>query len=220
MISGLLLLTGWMTQAPAAVVYTEPFTSSANGWIDRDIGEMAVSYDGGNKWMQGTFASQGFPVGQTDAFIINSGLNFIGDYGALGITQIRFDLYAEDVLPSDLFFRMVDGGNVFSHQFSLLPMGVDNWTTFTVSLAWWYGWNGPGEAAFNSTLGSVDQIEIQLTRSGTGVQRYYLDNIETLDTMLDLPIAIPEPGGLFWVGVILILTLRRRWSAESPFAMS
>ncbi len=195
-----------------AILYLEDFDDGANGWGTRD-GEMTVAHDGGNEWMQGSFGASFLP--QNDAFRISSGSNFTGDYSGNGLTQIRFELFSEDVLPSDLFFRMIAGADIFEYQFATIN-NLNNWQSFTLNLVWSFGWSGPGEAQFNSALTSVDAIEIQLTRNGTGVQNYYLDNVETLDTELGdpgAPGAVPEPVsvGLFAMGVVFLLAVRRMY---------
>lgn len=210
--------------ARAAVVYLEDFSSGANGWGDRDSGKIAVSHElsvgsPAHAAMQGEFASQGFPIPQTDAFSISSGVNFVGDYTSYGngLTQIAFDLYSENLLPSDLFIRLISGANTFTYQFNLSGSPVDSWNTYSVNLTWGSGWSGIGQAAFNSALTSVSALEIQLTRNGTGAQAYYLGNIQTLDG--DLPPgpgggggdAVPEPSqGLLYLGFMLLLALGRR----------
>lgn len=208
--------------ARAAVVYVEDFSSGANGWGDRDPGEMTVTHESSvgspaYSAMQGSFSAQGFPIPQTDAFRIDGGGNFVGNYNAIGngLTQISFDLYAEDILPSDLFIRLISGGDVFSFQFNLSGVSVDSWRTYTVNLDWSYGWNGLSQAAFNSALSSVSALEIELTRNSSGSQLYYLTNLQTLDG--DLPPnptpsdAVPEPGeGLLYLGFLLLAALGRR----------
>jgi hypothetical protein len=199
---------------PGAILYLEDFNSGIAGWVDRDAGEMVVSHNAGN-YLQGSFGATFLP--QTDAFRANSGSSggaFTGDYVTPGITQIRFDFYAVNVLPSDLFIRIIDGANIFSYQFN--PINVGSWETFTVNLAWSYGWLGLSEAAFNAALASVDMVDIQVSRSGSGAQSYYLDNVQTLDTDIGDPggpdSAIPEPTtvSLFMVVGALLFYARRR----------
>lgn len=196
---------------PGAMLYLEDFDPDAGGWVDRDAGDMTVSHNAGN-YMVGAFGATFLP--QADAFRIASGSNFLGDYVTPGLTQLRFDFYAVNVLPSDLFIRIIDGANIFSFQFN--PINVGSWETFTVDLAWSYGWLGLSEAAFNTALTSVDMIDIQVSRSGTGAQSYYLDNVQTLDTDIGDPgapdSAIPEPTtvSLFMVVGALMVFARRR----------
>ncbi len=209
-LAGILLIAAIQTSS-AAILVLEDFSSDI-GVSSRD-GEMTVTYDGGNDWMSGSFALQGFPVPQTDAFVVDSA-DFTGDYVTPGITQIQLQMYAVNILPSDLFIRLVDGTNTFSHQFTPLAGMFQNWQTFTADLVWSAGWNGPSEVAFNSALLSVDQIEIQLTRNSGIAQTYYFDNLQTLDTELDpgdVETAIPESRTLsmLLLSVILISLVRR-----------
>ena len=206
----LLLLSG-ATQA--AILNLEEFTGGANGWDTRD-GVMAVSHDNGNGWMQGDFGVSFLP--QTDSFRIDSGTDFLGDYTTPGITQIRFDLFAVNVLPSDLFIRLIDDANVFSYQFTPTQSAGIGFETFTVNLAWSYGWSGLSELAFNTALTSVDAIEVQIGRNGFGAHSFHLDNVETLDTDLGGggggPSAVPEPNtfSLIMLISIAVLSLNRK----------
>lgn len=194
--------------ASGAMLYLEDFDPDANGWGDRDAGEMSVTHDGGNDWMVGSFASSFLPM--TDAFRISTGTDFLGDYVTPGLSQISFQLYAVNVLPSDLFIRIIDGANTFSYQFT--PANLTTWDTYTVNLDWSFGWVGPGSSAFSNALLSVDALEIQITRSGSGAQTYYLDNVQTYTNLNVVTGTIPEPGtiNLFLVAGAVITFIRRR----------
>ncbi len=204
-----------------AVMIVEDFSGGANGWVERPDGSgMTVSHDGGNFWMVGSFASQFFPFPETDAFAINTGTDFLGNYltGTANhpLTQIKFDLFADDVLPSDLFIRLVNGTDVFSYQFSLASMNINTWTPFSINLDWTAGWSGPSQLAFNTALGAggVDQVEIQLSRGGSGFQSFFLDNVSITNTPLNgggSNQAVPEPNQflLLVLGGVLVYSLRR-----------
>lgn len=202
---------------PAAVVFTEDFESGANGWAGTG-GGMTVTHQGSvgspaSGAMQGVFAAQGmFPVPQTDSFMINSGTNFLGNYA--GLSGFTFDLFAETVLPSDLSVRIWSGANVFFYTLTLDLMNPGAWTTFTVPFTYSAGWEDGGEGAFLSALDNVTRVEVQLTRSGTSEQYFYLDNFGTLDTPINNGggNAVPEPSSgimVLYFGVIL-LGLRKR----------
>jgi hypothetical protein len=196
----------------SAELYLEEFPNDAAGWTTRD-GEMTVSHDNVNDWLVGSYAASFLP--QSDAFTINTGANFIGDYtsGTTNhpLTQIRFDLYAVNVLPGDLFIRLIDGANTFSYQFTPMQAAGIGFETFTVNLAWSFGWSGLSESAFNTALTSVDAIEIQLSRSGIGVQSYYLDNVETLNSDIGGSGVIPEPSTIsLMVSALFVISLDRR----------
>lgn len=201
--------------AMAAILHLEDFSSDV-GVTDRDD-IMTVGHDGVNDRMSGSFAFQAFSSPQVDAFVINSA-PFVGDYVTPGLTQIRFQMFAVNILPSDLFIRIIDGANVFSYQFNPIAGMLNDWETFTVNLAWSFGWGGPSEAAFNAALNSVDQIEIQLTRNTGVAQEFRLDNFQTLDTDLGGedpgggPSAVPEPTTMSMLIFILMIgmMLRRR----------
>jgi hypothetical protein len=154
--------------------------------------------------MEGVFAGQDpewGPIPETDAFRISSGANFVGDYSSMGdgLTKISFQVYADptDYAPSDLSIWIVDGDNYFSYYFNVASFLLSTWNTFSVDLAWSFGWSGPSESAFTTALSSVDALEIQLTRSGTTNEHsFFVDNIITYDDPLEPPnnSAVPEPG--------------------------
>jgi len=215
-----LLLALIARSASAAIVTTEDFSTDI-GVTDRD-GIINATYDGGNDWMTGSFSLQMFPVPQQDAFVITDP-DFTGDYSGNGVTQFSFQMFAVNVVPSDLFIRIVDGANVFSYQFNPIIGMLNNWQTFTVDLAYSFGWSG-GESAFNTALTSVDSIEIQITRSGTAAQEYRLDNLQTFDTPLNNgggggPSAVPEPNTISFVALVVMFGLAwRRRSARAAYA--
>lgn len=176
-----------------------------------------LSHNAGG-WIEGTFDSQVFPAPETDAFYVNAGTDFLGDYVTPGLTQIRFDFRSTDIVPSDLIIRMKSGANVYSYQFSGLVL--NSWQTLTVDLDWDFGWSGASEAGFNSMLSSVTQIDIQITRNGTDAQTYQLDNFETLDTNIGdpgAPSAVPEPAvlSMFVTAMFVLMAGRRRLRADA-----
>lgn len=217
------LVSGFALAAQAAILVTEDFEAGANGWTDRDLGEMAVTHQPdavtlGNGAMQGVFASQMFAFPQTDAFVINTGTDFLGDF--TGLTGITLDLYAQNVLPSDATLRLISGSDTFFYTLNLAVMSVGGWTPYAIPLAYAAGWQG-GEAAFNAALLSVDQVEVQLTRNGQGAQTFFLDNIGTSEDDFGFsggggggPSAVPEPSSvtlMFLVGVAVLYFKPRRW---------
>lgn len=220
--------------ASAAVFYTETFSGTLSGWTDRDPGEMSVSYQSGfgnpAGSAQGSFGTQVFPVPQTDAFRINSGSsggNFVGNYWAIapGFTGFRFDFYATNVLPSALSIRFSDGTNIFTGALSWQVLSTGSWYTVRVPLEYDNGhvvWFGGTAAQFSNALSAVSFIDIEITRNGTGSQRYFVDNFSLVDEML----FVPEPtSGLFWFGWALVFGgLRRKLAGNrtqrSPYALA
>lgn len=210
-----------------AVVYTETFFDGANGWGDRDSGEMGVTHQASvgspaSAAMRGSFGASSFPM--DDAFRISSGANFVGDYTSYGdgLTQLRFDLFANNVVPSDLWVRLIsDTYGVFEYQVTLGSFGTGSWTTFSLNLDWTYGWQGSSSSDFNLALTSVNALEIQLTRNGNAAQQFYLDNVQTLDNPLSGFTSVPEPGtGLLFAGALIAVSLRRRLKPGSNFTKS
>ena len=201
------MMLAWAGPVPGAVLYQEEFNVNAAGWGDRDAGEMAVSYDGTNDRMAGSFGASFLSM--SDAFRISTGANFMGNYVTPGLTQISFDLLAANILPSDLFIRIFSGTELFTYQFN--PVSLSD--TYVVNLVWNAGWNGENEAAFNAALTSVTALEIQIARNGSGAQSYYLDNVQTLNTVLGGggDSAIPEPNviSMFVLALAVFSGIRR-----------
>ncbi len=211
---------------PTALLGVDPF-GSLGGWYSRD-GEMTVSHNasGGNPGgaMQGSFASQFFPIPQTDAFRLDNNINttpaqaegFLGDYRYIGLDPSRvtwvFDFMAEHVLPSDLVFRFSDGANTFFYPFNIATVG--SWNRVYVPLNYTSGWVGGNAALFDNARKNVTSIEIQVTRSGTGFQSYYVDNLEVRD------FSIPEPDTLAFLAFGAVTMFARRWFTRrrKPFA--
>ena len=202
---------------PTALFTVDPF-GSLGGWYSRD-GEMTVSHSGsgGNPGgaMLGSFAAQPFfPIPQTDSFRLDSGsatptqaANFLGYYRYIGLNPDRvtwvFDFKAEDILPSDLVFRFSDGSNTFFYPFAISSVGA--WNRVYVPLSYSAGWIGGNASLFDLARQNVTSIEIQVTRNGTGFQRYLVDNLEVRD------FSIPEPDTLAFLVFGAMTLLARRW---------
>jgi hypothetical protein len=221
------LLTGG--PATAAVLALEDFSVDP-GWMDRDPGEMTVTHNAGignpAGSLQGTFAAQGAPLPEVDAFRIDGGESggvFTGDYYATypGFTSWAFQFYADDVLPSALLIRFGDGTNTFQRALTSLVVGLDSWTTINVSLDY-AGWAGGTASSFSNTLTSLSFVDIQVSRNGTGEQDYFVDNFSLNDA---LPVsggsAVPEPGTLsLLVAGAVLAGLRRRHMRQRTAAAS
>jgi hypothetical protein len=224
---------GFSVSVQAAVFYTETFSGSLNGWTDRDPGEMSVAYQSGfgdpAGSARGQFGNQLFPVPQTDAFRIDSGSSggaFTGNYwdSYAGFTGFKFNFYATNVLPSTLSIRFGDGTNVFTGALSWQVLSTGSWYTVRVPLDYYNGhvaWFGGTAAQFSNALSAVSFIDIEITRNGTGTQRYFVDNFSLVDELL----FVPEPtSGLFWFGWALVFGgLRRKLAGgravRSPYAL-
>lgn len=196
--------------------YTETWDSNDADWDSRD-GEMTVGHDSfGNPGgaLKGIFDAQFFPFPQTDAFTAqevaidgDTGDDpFTGDYGAIGYWNgWTFDFYAEDVLPSDLVFRFTDGVNTFFKSFASQVTTIGVWHTVRIYPGYNSGWIGGSAFDFEQALTDVEQVDIQITRSGLEEQSFYLDNLNYSGNQ------VPEPNtAMFLVFGCAILTLRKK----------
>lgn len=213
----------------AAVFYTETFTGGLNGWVDRDLGKMSVGSSIGfgnpDDSMRGSFASQGFPIPQVDAFRATaaaSGGAFAGDYysGAPGFTGFKLDFFASNVLPSAVSVRIGNGTNTFSFAVAPQIITVGSWYTVGVPLTFQQGWFGGTATQFSNVLSGVTFVDIEINRNGQNGQVYFVDNFRLVNEL----IFVPEPtSGLFWFGWALVFGgLRRKLTSRknrSPYAL-
>jgi hypothetical protein len=201
----------------AASFYTENF-ANLNGWVDRDAGEMTVSHNAGfgntAGSLQGSFASQGSPSPEIDAFRANtgsSGGNFTGDYwtDVPNFSSWSFDFYSDDILPSDVIVRFSDGINTFFRNVSVAS-SLNAWQSVSVSLSY-AGWFGGSASAFSNALAGVTFVDVQVSRSGTGAQTYFLDNFALNGGGGGGGGgAVPEPEqGLLILGAMVLFAFRR-----------
>jgi hypothetical protein len=169
--------------AQGAVLSTDDFLAGNEGWADRDAGvDMTVGWTGvgpgfGNPAgsMQGTFGAQGVPASEVDAFRLSGVGDLWGANPGYSLDSFTFDFYSDDILPGDLIFRINGSGGTFIRNIASYATSLDSWQGVTVSLGY-SGWLGGTEASFSNTLGSVNWIDIQVARNGTGAQTYYFDN--------------------------------------------
>jgi hypothetical protein len=176
-----------MSATADVIIYQETFdTGNMAGWTDRTAYDMTVTnsdfgYPGGS--LVGTFGQQSIPSPETDAFRATSMSSvgaFVGDYwediGAFNGWQFSF--YADDTLPSSLVLRFRGNSSVFFLSVSSQLADIDTWYDVAVPAAYGSGWVGGDEAAFSNALSSVEWVEVQVTRSGTMAQSYYMDNFD------------------------------------------
>lgn len=215
------VLLGAAFPSRAASLAMETFGSSSSGWVDRDAAEMSVSYNAGfgntAGSLHGSFASQGSPSFESDAFratAASSGGAFSGNFNLTypTFTSLAFDFLAEDILPSTLIFRIGDGVNTFLYNVNPQLNALATWTTVNVSLAYSAGWIGGSAAQFASVFNNVTFMDVQVGRNGTGAQDFYLDNFTLLDDPQSSGGVVPEPNsiGLLLVGIGAVYHLRRR----------
>ena len=220
------LLAG--TMAHAAVLSTDDFLTGNEGWADRDAGvDMTVVWTGvgpgfGNPAgsMQGSFAAQGVPASESDAFRLSGVGDLWGANPGYSLDSFTFDFYSDDILPGDLIFRINGSGGTFIRNIASYATSLDTWQGVTVSLGY-SGWLGGTAAAFSNTLGSVNWIDIQVSRNGTGVQTYYFDNFILNGTLGGGggggSSAVPEPNTLLLLSLAAagLFSIRRRLISSS-----
>ena len=159
----------------------EGWTSVTANW---SVAWCADSPDGGA--LAGQYDAQGYAVPETDAFLATTGTSrgiFTGNYraGSTAPRAILFDFLPRDVLPSSLLFRLIGryGGTnyVFFTSLTNQVHSAGAWEHLTVPLQYEEGnWAGGASRDFTNALGDVRQIEIRVTRRGTGAQAYAVDN--------------------------------------------
>ncbi len=193
--------------APASVFVVEQFDADPN-WVDRDSNEMLVGWNSGFGYlgsgsMEGSFALQtGTPTPETDAMrIINtsSGGDFSGNYFSAhpsflpDTASLTFRFYSDDVLPSDLRIRIGDGISTFSRSIVSQASALDSWQTVTVDLGF-SGWLGGSAAQYSNLFTAVSFIDIQISRSGTNSQSFFVDEfaLNGDDDPVDPVDAVPE----------------------------
>ncbi|HMP75090.1 MAG TPA: hypothetical protein PKE12_02225 [Kiritimatiellia bacterium] len=206
------LLAGFVAfSAQAAVYVVEDFEADPN-WVDRDPAEMNVVWNNtfgylSSGSLEGTFPLQVIPSPETDAMRItgaSSGGDYAGNYYTSypgfepDTASFTFYFFSEDVLPSDLRFRIGNGTDLFSRSLTAQASLIGSWQQITVDLGY-AGWLGGSDAQFSNLFTSVTFIDIQIARSGSDAQSFYVDNF-SLNYNLDDPggggpgDAVPEPG--------------------------
>lgn len=214
-----ILALGGSLSARAASFYTENFAAGTGGWQDRDPGEMTVSHSAGfgnpAGSLQGSFASQGAASPEIDAFRADgtgSSAAFVGDYwtDVPNFSSWSFDFYSDDILPSDVLVRFSDGINTFFRSVSVAS-SLNAWQSVSVSLSY-AGWFGGSASAFSNALAGVTFVDVQVSRSGTGAQSYFLDNFALNGGGGGGGGgAVPEPEqGLLILGAMVLFAFRRQ----------
>ena len=195
--------------ASAVALYTNDFSTGAQGWSDRDVGEMTFTNSSG--YIEGAFDQDVFSP-EMDAFRSGN----IGDVtqgGTYSLTSFSFEFYAVNVVPSVLVFSFSDGTSTFSTGLSV--SGTGSWLPYILSLTSLAGWSGGDQSAFDAALGNITFVELEILRNGEDAQTYRLDNFQINGDLTGGggggPSAVPEPTtiSLLLMIVLLLGGLRR-----------
>jgi hypothetical protein len=203
-----------------AQIYTETFTGGNSGWTDRDgimnndAAGSPAAFNGTS--LVGTFALQGTPAPQTDAFRAVAGSssgNFTGDYwaGAPNFTGFQLSFMAQDIAPllaGDVQVRFRGNGNTYFFNVGSYVPSIGSMFNISVPLTYTAGWHG-NAGAFSNALSNVQWVDVQINRGTTAAQTYYLGSFGLTDTPMTF---VPEPGSLMMVllGSWLVLTVREK----------
>lgn len=178
--AGPIILSLWclFPCAFAASTHTATFSSGAEGWTNSGSLQIAAA----SQALRGHFSAQGFPIPETGSLVAtntSSGGAFTGDYPDAGISLIGFSFMAEDVLPSTALLRWHGPTSSFFRSFAADVTTTGVWYQFAFSLRSKNAgsWVGGSSSQFDDSLLDVGWLEIQLTRSGMAVQRYYVDDV-------------------------------------------
>jgi|SaaInl4_150m_RNA_FD_contig_21_1801518_length_2018_multi_5_in_0_out_0_1 hypothetical protein len=196
--------------AQGAIIFTDSFDGSQDGWTDGWYGLNDPSPTWGTSGGLGAQILQssdgdGGPGGALE-LLYTSDTDATGDWSAMGqngIQQITLDFYTEPGIGApgslDLYFEDGSGNEWF---YNLDSQVSDGWDTLSAALLYGAGWYAPGlgggtEAQFLAAIQDVAQVGILLGYvGGIDDQEYGLDNF-TLDDAVNTP----EPGTFLFLGV-------------------
>lgn len=167
---------------------------SLSGWTNAlPYGTELATLSNPSNYLRITFSEQTEgPEFETDTIYADSG-NYVGGYQEGGLLlALRFDFYAEDVLPltNMVYLHSAVSNTTWEYVFTYTNLGT--WVTYEVPFSYDAGWFGPGgETEFWDDLANIDRIGITIARDwpNTIQQDYGIDNWEYY-------IIIPEPGTL------------------------
>lgn len=165
----------------AATPFEETFDTDVSGWSGLN---RTLRYDAaGFPFVR--FPQLPIDLPESDAIQALSGASggaFSGDYVDANTRLLGLDFIAMDTLPSEVLLRF-SGTNGKVYFMSLANMitttGVWHRLVFTLSGKNTGNWAGDPGADFETTLASVNKLEIAIQRSSLNLQRYGLDNVFT-----------------------------------------
>lgn len=164
--------------ADAAALFTETFAEGASGW--RAVGTGASFTDG---YARCSFAQQfGPPTPESARLACTNGSAgaFTGNFAAADAQIVGFDFMALTTLPVGLKLFLRGGVTEYQRALATIPAQTGVWYTLAIDVTGkakgaWVG--AGGEAEFTATLAAVDEIYIEVERSGAAAQEYRIDNV-------------------------------------------
>ena len=140
--------------------------------------------------LAGLFGEQSLLLPASDAFVADAASSsgrFAGNYHVHDLIpdSIRFDFFADTVLPSALLLRLhgVAGGATNTYFASLLDQisSAGEWTQVVVPLTEIPGlWQGGTPWPLEDALEQVQSLELWVVRRGNAEQSYLLDNFQVV----------------------------------------
>lgn len=204
------------TPAVAVILYTNDFNASAESWTG--TGDWTHTYESGSGLLQGVFAAQTEPVSPDAGYWSSSTIGDVTGGGTYDLTQLVFDFYAVNFVPSSLTVFIGSGSDFISRGVSGLSVGAN--LAVALDLTSSTGWGG-STAQFSSILSSIDYVELQVVRSGvTNAQTFQLDNFQLEGVLAGTggPSAIPEPDVVNLLAFFALVALALRRSLRNQAA--
>jgi hypothetical protein len=205
--------------ANAVILVDHDFDADANGWTGS--GDWTYTYNAVDDRLQGVFAEQ--VIGGPEFGYWSSGV--LGDLttsGTYDVTQMIFDFYAVNFVPSDVtvYVGSLELGFI-SRAVSGIVLGGNLGLTLDLSSS--TGWGG-STASFSGILADVDYVEFEVSRGGvTNAQTFQLDNFQIEGVLAGAgggggPSAIPEPNVVNLLALVSLMALALRRSVRSKTA--
>ena len=169
---------GLALHAPAAQIYSEPFTGGSNGWI-AVTNTPYVSFVGNGVRFRIPFSFLPLSASLQASNGASSGA-FVGNYATAGVKAVSFSLICTASVPGQVQLDMISGTNRIWRLLGGQACMTGRWMNITASLASedegeWFS-STPG--LYASVLSNVTEVQVQMTpRPNPAVQQtFFLDD--------------------------------------------
>ena len=190
----LMLLCATLLYADEYLIYQETWTPpGSSGWTSSSSAMMELSAPGGYNHqgvLAGEFDAISIPIPESAGFTATSASSmghFTGQYLAEGShtpLSMWFNLRCVDKLPSYASVRISGGPEgtptLFHSITSQIGLQSGQWKTIDVPLNDPSIWVGGTAQDFTNIIQSISHVQIYLTRSGTELQSYELDDFSVV----------------------------------------